>query len=696
MSALLLTIDTRICGSSEAALLNGYFSLLRAYYMGLQGAIIEYMEQGRFICAMVLDEDSKRLRLINQNGREVNLPLSRLLHQSAKRHSLTLSRDEQLRLLKEADHTRHAMVQQIDLAGIWQLASEEEGGSFSPAFLAELAFGEDATDNHVAAFLRSIFVDRLYFKYKEGLVLAHSPEAADALRLKQEREKEQEALMSTGAMGLKRLWDGDTTAAWPERDRCLSLLGDYYVFGSEAQEHELARELLKKAGLAGPHDVYHLLIKAGFWEPHENVALLRYQIPVEFSEELITAAAQAPEPVAEELVGRNRRDFRELPLLTIDGESTRDYDDALHVERRGDDFLVGIHISDVAHYVAPGTPIYDEAARRMTSLYFPETQIPMLPPALSEGVCSLVAGKARAAMSVMVLLSSKGEVLEFDLVPSLVEVKRQLSYPEAERLVASGDWELQALARLSEQLKQRRIEKGALLLPVPDVNISIDPEGRVAVALSPVDTISRSLVAEFMVLANTLSAQFVADRQAPGLFRAQDDPHQRLIAGGEKDLFSIFRQRKQLKPGELLVYPKPHSGVGVMQYTTVTSPIRRFLDLVMQHQIKQLLLGRGAMFSADELAGVAGDINTVLARVSQVRRTRHRYWLLRYLEQKVGGRAEALLVNKGPKRINLVLLDCLLDADMPPSQSVTAKPGDVVSLRVVKVDALDNVLRFEW
>ncbi|MFA7383416.1 MAG: ribonuclease catalytic domain-containing protein [Desulfurivibrionaceae bacterium] len=665
--------------------------------MALQGAIIEYIEQGRFICAMVVDEDSKRLHLINQHGREVNLPLSRLLHQSVKRYSLTLDQDEQLRLLKEADQARHAMLPQIDLAEIWQLASEEEGASFTPHFLAELAFGEDATDNHVAAFLRSIFVDRLYFKYKEGLVLAYSPEAVAGLRLKQEREKEQEALMSSGAMGLRRLWEGDATAEWPEGDRCLSLLADYYLFGSEAEESELARELLKKAGLTGPHDVYHLLIKAGVWQPHENVALRRGQIPVAFAEELISSAAQAGEPVAEELVGRNRRDFRALPLITIDGESTRDYDDALHVERRGDDFLVGIHISDVAHYVAPGTPIYAEAARRMTSLYFPETQIPMLPRALSEGVCSLVAGKARAALSVMVLLSPKGEVLEFDLIPSLVEVKRQLSYPEAERLVATGDWELQALARLSEQLKQRRIEKGALLLPVPDVNISVDPGGKVAVALSPVDTISRSLVAEFMVLANTLSAQFVADRQAPGLFRAQDEPHQRLIAGGEKDLFSIFRQRKQLKPGELLVYPKPHSGVGAIQYTTVTSPIRRFLDLVMQHQIKQLLSGRGAMFAADELAGIAGDINTVLARVNQVRRSRHRYWLLRYLEQKLGNRVEALLVNKGPKRINLTLLDCLLDADMPPSQAVSGKaPGDVVSLRVARVDALDNVLRLEW
>jgi exoribonuclease-2 len=695
LSANLRSPDFPFQLSADTSFRRAFF-YHREPHMALQGAIIEYMEQGRFVCAMVVDEDSKRLRLINQNGREVNLPHSRLLHQSVKRHSLSLGRDEQLRLLKEADQVRQAMMREIDLAGIWQLASEEKGGSFTPEFLAELAFGEDATDNHVAAFLRAVLENRLYFKYREGKVVAHAPEAVAGLLLKQEKEKEEAALMSTGAMALKRLWEGESTAEWPECGRCLSLLADYYIFGSEAEESDLARELLKKAGLTGPHDVYHLLIKAGVWQPHENVALLRYGIPVDFSDELTIAAAQVSEPVAEEMIGRNRRDFRGLPLLTIDGESTRDYDDALHVERRGDDFLVGIHISDVAYYVAPGTPIYEEAARRMTSLYFPETQIPMLPRALSEGVCSLVAGKARAALSVMVRMSPKGEVLEFDLVPSLVEVKRQLSYPEAERLVESGDWELQALARLSEQLKQRRIEKGALLLPVPDVNISVDPEGRVAVRLSPVDTISRSLVAEFMVLANTLSAQFVADRQAPGLFRAQDEPHQRLIAGGEKDLYSVLRQRKQLKPGALLLYPKPHSGVGVMQYTTVTSPIRRFLDLVMQHQIKQLLLGRGALFSVDELAGVAGDINTVQSKVNHVRRVRHRYWLLRYLEQKAGGRVQALLVNKGPKRINLVLLDCLLDADMPPSQAVAAKAGDVVSVRVAKVDALDNVLRLEW
>lgn len=652
------------------------------------------MEQGRFLCAMVVEEESKRLRLVNQNGREVNLPAARVLHHSARPYPPTLNRDDQLRLLKEADQHRHQLVELIDLAAIWELASGEGQSGFAPEFLAELAFGEAADDDHVAAFLRGVLMDRLYFKYKEGEVLAHAPEVVEQMRLRQEQEREQEALMTSGVEGLRRIWeDADGGAEWPGRTRCLELLRDYAVHDSEATEAQLTRELLKRAGLVGAHDPYHLLVKAGVWQEHQNIGLERYDIPVGFSLDLRAAAAM-PEPEASALLTEGRRDFRALSLLTIDGESTRDLDDALHVEQRGGDFLVGVHISDVALYVKPGDPLYDEASRRMTSLYFPEVQIPMLPESLSEGVCSLVTGKPRAAVSVMALLTSRGEVKEYEIVPSVVEVKRRLSYPEADRLVEAGDLELGLLARLSEQLKQRRIEAGALLLPVPDVNISVDEHGEVSVALSPVDTVARSLVAEFMVLANTLSAEFVADRQAPGLFRAQAEPHQRLVSGAEKDLFAVMRQRRQLKPGELLVRPKPHSGVGVTQYTTVTSPIRRFLDLVMQHQIKNLLAGRGPLFSADLLTGVAGDINTTLARVNQVRRLRHRYWLLRYLEKKVGSRVRTLVVNRGPKRVNLVLLDCLLDVDMPPTQTV--RPGDVVMARIAKVDALDNLLRVEW
>ena len=666
--------------------------------MTAQGKLGEYVEQGKFICAFVVEDTGKRLHLLNQNGREVSLSLSRLVHlsQASSFASVHMPREEMLRALKEVAERRRELMAQVDLAGIWELAVEEPESVFEPRFLAELSFGEDASDDHVAAFLRSIFVDRLYFKYKEGRITVHSAEVVEQLRHQQEQELQKEALLENGGKGLLQIWEGDAEAAWPEREDCLGMVRDYYLHGNDAPESATARELLRRAGLNHPHDGFHLLVKAGIWHAHENLPFHRQELADAFSEEALAQAAAIPAPDIAALCADRRRDLTALPLLTIDGAETRDYDDALHIEKRGDNYLVGIHISDVAHYVRPGDALYAEALNRVTSLYFPERQVPMLPPEISQGCCSLIAGQPRAAVSFMVELSPAGEVLDFDLLASVVMVKRQLSYGEAEKMVES-DEELRLLADLSQKLQQRRIAAGALLIPIPDVNIKLTDGGEpVAVELSDVDTVSRTLVAEFMVLANTLGAQFVAEREVPGLYRCQEPPRKRLFTNPQRDLLVNFQQRRFLSPGQLLTTPKPHSGVGVSQYTTVTSPIRRLLDLLMQQQIKNLLAGKGALYRREELNDLAAKLLTTQSRVNQVRQQRHRYWLLKYLEPRVGERVEALVVNRGPKRVQVVLTDCLLDGDLPVVQAGRAEAGELVQVKLERVDALDNQLRFGW
>jgi exoribonuclease II len=663
-------------------------------FMILLGKIIEYVEQGRFICALVLEDQNKRLRVLNQNGREVNLPFSRVVHQTKAKYPAGDSREETGKLLRATAEIRQALMAEVDLAELWELARESPELTFTPEFLTELAFGE-AGDDRVAAFLRCVFEDRLYFKYKEGKVIAHAAEVVAQLQLRLEKERRQEALLTSGARGLMQLAQGPPPNDWPERETCLRLVRDYYLFDNEAPESETARELLKRAQLTRPHDPYHLLIRAGLWQPHENIHLLRQELPVDFAVEALALAASFSEPDPETLAGAGRRDLRHLPLLTIDGAATRDYDDALHLEKRGENFLVGIHISDVAHYVKPGDPLFTEATRRTTSIYLCDRQVPMLPPAISEGICSLIAGRPRAAVSFLVLLSPEGEVLDFDFTPSLVRVERQLSYGQADKMIAT-DQELKTLAALSLKLRQKRVEKGAMLLPIPDVDIRIRGGEEIEIKLMEVDTPSRTLVAEFMVLANSLGAQFVADRQAPGLFRSQEPPRKVLSSGMEKNLLVNFLQRRCLAPGRLGTSPQPHSGVGVMMYTTVTSPIRRLLDLIMQHQLKSLARGRGALFSENELQEMAGIITATQSRVGLVRQLRHRYWLLRYLEKHRGERLEALVLARGPKRVQVLLIDLLLESDLPLTQAVRAQPGDRVTVAIGQVNALENFLRLDW
>lgn len=671
--------------------------------MTTPGKLIEYLDSGKFICAFVTEAQDKRLRLINQTGREINLPLSRVLHSSRRTYPVTGDREGMEKQLQEtADHRRH-LTESIHLEEIWELTVDETNPVFTPQFLAELAFGGEVDDDMVAACIRRAFSDRLYFKFKEGEIHAHSREQVEQLRLQQEKEQSKQALLTNGALALNRLINNEPIDAElnPILDQCLPVLQDFYLFAGDAPQASMARELLKTAGLSDPHAPFHLLVKAGIWDHDENIPLLRQEIPTTFS----LAARQQAEMLlqrgtAELFTDPGRVDLTALAPITIDGAATLDYDDALTIEQEDGNYLVGVHISDVAHYVQPEDPLFQEAMQRGTSLYFPEGQIPMLPRHLSQGICSLIQGENRATLSLMILLSPEAEVLRVRIKPSIIKVARRLTYEEADRLIGDGtgddDWELKTLNMLRLKLRDRRIAAGALLLPFPDVNISVNGNGSVQVVLSDTDTPARTLVSELMILANTEAARFIADRMAPGLFRAQGPPRKRIVQGIDNDLFLNSLQRKQLSRGELLTSAKTHSGLGVEHYTTITSPIRRLLDLLMQHQLHSLVRRQDLRFNEKACKDFTAVITRTITAANAVKQQRHRYWLLKYLEARRGSSMPALVLESTPRRVFLLLTDILMDIDLPAPSGPMPEPGITVQVTVAKVDALDNSVRFEW
>jgi exoribonuclease-2 len=663
------------------------------------GKIVEYLDSGRFICGLVLQNTGSRLRLINQNGREVNLPGSRVVTTSRSRYPDDLSRDDRVGILKNAAEQRALLTGSIPLEEIWELAVGEEQQSFPPDFLAELYFGGDLNDDQSAAFLRAVFSDRFFFKFKNNAVTVHTARQVEQLRHQREKEKEKEELLAVGAQNLKQLMQGNAVSSddWPDRNKILSWIGDYVLFGSDAPNSDLVQQLLKKAELHRGNDAHKLLVQAGFWHRDENIPLLRAEQPVEFSSDLLAHARSLAEPTADQLLADSkRRDLRHLNIFTIDGASTRDYDDALHVEQLDDGHvLVGIHIADVSHFIGPRDPLFEEAMERATSLYFPEGQVPMLPRELSQGLFSLIKDRVRPAISFLVTLTPQADIVRTRIIPSVIQVKQRLSYTEVDQIVET-DPDLKLLNTIRRNLRLKRVDRGALLLSFPDVNIHVNSRGEVNVHLSAVDSPARNLVSEFMILANGVAAEYLAGQEAPGLFRSQPPPRKRLIFGVKNSLQDIACQRRFLSRGELTVHPKPHAGLGLNSYTTVTSPIRRFLDLVIQLQISNMIRGKGILFSADECKTFAGVIQQKLGRANNIRQQRHRYWILRYLEPKVGEMVSALVVSRGPKRINLLLLDCLFDVDLPPNPTFPVDPGDTVKIRIARVDALENILRVEW
>ncbi len=670
--------------------------------MTVPGCIVEYIEGGKFFCGLVTADTGKRFRLLNQNGRELNLPASRILLSSATRYNSNESRTTLLHILEKAADNRRKLSEKIDLAEIWELAVQENQTSFSATFLAELQFGGELTDDRIAAFLRAVFTDRFYFKYKNGMITVHTEEQVEKLRHQLKKEQEKEALLTEGAKFLQQIYQGEkvSAAAWPQLPQVLEWLAEYVLVGNDAEQAEQIRQLLQRAGLNKPHDGYTLLVNAGIWQRDENLALLKADQPVDFSDECLQQALSLADPDVETLLTDPKRmDLRQLETFTIDAASTRDYDDALHVEHHGDIVRIGIHIADVGYYIKPGSPLFEESLERCTSLYFPEGHVPMLPPVLSQGVCSLIQGQPKPAMSFLIDLDRKGTIIHSKIVRSLIQVKRRLSYLEVDAILEKkpgSEPDLYLLNAIAQTLQQQRVNNGALLLSLPDVNIDVRNPEKISVRLSPVDTPARTLVSEMMILANSVAASYLAGQEAPGLFRSQPPPRKRIINGIHNAMQDIARQRRFLSRGELTVHPKPHSGLGVNCYTTVTSPIRRALDLIIQHQLAHMISGRGILFSNDECKTFSGLIGQKLARAAGVRQQRHRYWILRYLEPMQGKTLPALVVGQGPRRVNLLLLDCLFDIDLPPNPAFPVDAGDTVRVRLARVSPLDNVLRVEW
>lgn len=662
------------------------------------GKLIEYLDNGRFVCGYVTESQPRRIRLLNQNGRELNLPVSRVIHCSDVSYHGEIDRESLIKLLQETTAKRDQLMAAIDLEMVWELTAEEETATFEPQFLAELVFGHAANDDIVSAFLRSIFHDKRFFKYREGKIRAYSIDQVAQLRTQQKKEAQKQKLVASGLTALQRI-DRLAEKAAPfseEEQTALSILQNFSIWGNEAEDADLAKMIIKQGAFTTPHYIYQAMVSAGLWHPHINIPLIKNNLPVSFS----VAARKQAEAILQNgnqslFHDPQRKDLTHLKPLTIDGATTLDFDDALTIEQENGNYLVGIHISDVAHYVRPGDPLFQEAMQRGSSIYFPEGQVPMLPRHLSQGVCSLIQGEVRAALSHLILLSPEAEVLRVRIVPSLIKVARRLTYEEADRLI-NDDPELILLDVLRQKLRQKRVAHGALLLPFPDVNIHLDSGNQVHVSLGKTDTPARTIIAEFMILANTQAATFVSNRLAPGLFRSQTEIKKRLVFGEDDDLFINTLQRKHLPRAELTIEAKSHSGLGVACYTTITSPIRRLLDLVMQHQINTLVRRRDLCFTQDMCQDFISVITRTLTAVNSVKQQRHRYWLLKYLEQRVNTAIEALVINAGVRRINLLLPEILMDIDLPATKVPRPEPGTMVKVRIVKVDALDNIARFEW
>ena len=357
-----------------------------------------------------------------------------------------------------------------------------------------------------------------------------------------------------------------------------------------------------------------------------------YKCPEKFPKLVLEEATN----LVEEIDLKGRKDFRNLTTFTIDGEDARDFDDAVSIEKLNDGkYLLGVHIADVSHYVKFFGEIDKEAFNRATSIYFPEKVIPMLPERLCNDLCSLVEGKDRLTLSCMMKIDGKGNVIDSEITPSVINSKARLTYTKVQKIL-DGDKKLKReysklvndillMNELCDILIKKREKNGSIDLDVKESSITVDENNNIIVSASLGRDKSHRIIEEFMILANVTVAEFMFFLDKPFIYRVHEKPTEERL---EKFYAFITQLGIKFKRAKDNVYPKDfqlilnncnnspvfpivnrvmlrsmqkakyspdnlgHFGLSEKNYCHFTSPIRRYPDLTIHRIIKDFLSGK--------------------------------------------------------------------------------------------------------
>jgi len=656
-----------------------------------QGKIIEYIDQGRFICTLCLQDKGNRLHLLTLFNREVNLSPKRALLISRASLDTLSPREELLNRLKQTEELRKRLKGEVHVKELWELVRDEKE-SFEYTYLAQLCFGEMITDDHISALVRALFEDRLYFKMKDGRFLPNSEEMVDQIIRQREEEARREEKLREGSGWLRDLIQNRVAQDPSCKEEIIDLLVELALYGNDAPNFKYAKELLLRAGVSDVQQARNLLVNLGVWEEDENLDLHRLDVNTSFSEELLNESDRL---VRVEVVKAEREDLRYLNTFTIDGPLTKDFDDGLSVEITSDSILLGVHIADVAGLISPDGILDKEASQKGSSLYLPRHQIPMIPPNLSQDTLSLIQGCDRPAISLISRFDKNGYLMDYRFVPSLVKVERQLRYDQVNGLYMKESL-LEQARRLSQSMRQKRIEQGALILSLPEVYVRIHPDSSLSLEMVDQETPSRIMVAEFMIFYNWLAARFCRDNNIPILYRGQEKPSQRLSIDETGYLYFVFKQRRKLNPLMIDTEPRSHTGLGLDVYTNVSSPIRRYLDLVVQRQIRSYLLDKSFVYNKEQLQDIRMSVEPMLKDLERVKRNRIRYWTQKYLLQHIGEKFSAIVLDVLRNRYRILLTDFLLVAEMKRENGQDFSDGQQIMVTVKKSDPWNDLLNLEY
>jgi exoribonuclease-2 len=541
--------------------------------------------------------------------------------------------------------------QQGNIEEAWELL---EGGESNLRELAELVFGDFTPAAAWAAW--ELLAEGLYFDGNVDDIRARGADqivadrAARAAKETAEREWEE---------FLQRIRRG----GFIEEDRERLKEVEKVAFNQSERSPILkALEYAEK-----PEIAHRFLTGIGYWQQDFNPYPQRLSLPLE------DPCLPVPELPQEE-----RRDLTHLGAYAIDDEETHDPDDALSLE--GD--RIWVHVADVAALVAADSELDLEARQRGANLYLPETISHMLPPAVTEKL-GLGLQQSSPALSIGFRLDQRLQPVDIEITPSRIRAVRQ-SYSEIDGRLAEQPFA--TLAELAAGYRERRRQEGAVNLDLPEVSVRVR-EGRVVI--HPLQRSgSRQLVAEAMTMAGEAVARYALEHSIPIPFATQPAPDEAQPPGG---LAQAYGYRRKLKPSQSKSMAEPHAGLGLESYSRATSPLRRYLDLVVHQQLRLYLQG-GDLMTEKQIGERIAVSEMASKRVRRGERLTNNHWKMVYLQQNWEWSGRGTVVEIVEQRATVIIPELALETRIRLNQEASLNSELQLALR--EVDLPDLVAWF--
>ena len=649
--------------------------------------IIFYKKRNFISLGVMCEISGDKFTVITEEGKQLILDSEQIVYCS-KIDSLKIGNSSEIKLelrslRKELDTQR----QSVDLKTAWECLYDPKAKSgFKLNDILDLYFNDRSNYNKILLFVWAIQRDETYFKKQDDLIYLNSLEEIQTV-IKRKEEAEKKASEKKAAIkwitdlidGSIDLQDDDTN----KFSKYLELIKGYAIYIDKYESLKEAKLLLNEVGIKDEIAALEFLINIGLWDKNEDPVFKRFAIKKTYSQKVIS---ESSELICKDISYDRFLDITKLELFSIDDENTKDMDDALSVELLNDKTRIGVHISNVTSVIESSSYLDKEALKRGETIYLAEGNISMFPSEVVDKLLTLSEKNMRKAVSLFVTFDADFNISNYEFIQTKIKVKRNISYKEANESFLKSQ-QGKRLLEIAKVLREKRIKNGAVILQLPTMKISVDDDTVKSVSIYSMTTDAHNIIAEFMILLNNLAGRYFAENKIPAIFRSQ-------IENTSEDINSLDRESdlfptqviKFLRPTKITTIAEPHKFLGIDAYVQISSPIRRYLDLVLQRQLISCLDGTGPIYSNTALEKIYSQTEMAVKEKRLIEKSRERYWVLKYLSDNKISELQGIISLVRDKRVTVYIPEYLLDLPIALSSDSQLEVGNKAKLFINKID----------